>query len=248
MTFQNKLLEIVKLEATNLWPDVNLPEFEITTPPNPEFGDLSIALPLPVAKLLEANPIDIAEKLKEALAKREIEHINKVTVTNPGFVNFVIDFPSLSKTTLKKVLSQKENYGKNRLDMGQVIIEHTSVNPNKAVHVGHLRNACLGDSLVRIMRSSGFEVETQNYIDDTGAQVADIIVAQEHLPDEQKKDEPFDYYCWDIYTKIQKFYEADEKLVERKKEVLKLIEEGNNETSQKASEIANKVIDRHLKT
>ena len=247
MTLTETLQAAIKEATTQLWPEVIIPPFDVAVPPSPEFGDLSTALPLTLAKAVLESPLMIAQKIQAQLQARPLEFIKEVTITSPGYVNFLIDFFALSHHLLPKILTQKHEYGRGREDKGKILVEHTAVNPNKAAHVGHLRNACLGDSVANILKAAGWQVEIQNYIDDTGTQVADVLVALENLPDKQGS-EPFDYFCWNIYTKIQKMYEVDERLVERRKEILKLTEEGNNDTAQKASEVANQVVDRHLQT
>ncbi|MFA5967593.1 MAG: arginine--tRNA ligase [Patescibacteria group bacterium] len=247
MTIAEKLHAAVQEAAIALWPIIELPGFDVVAPPSPEFGDFSTALPLTLAKIAQESPMSIAQKLQTHLQTQSLGFIKDITTTAPGYVNFLVDFSSLSEHLIQKILTQKHEYGTWREDKGKVLVEHTAINPNKAAHVGNLRNACLGDTVANILRTTGYQVEVQNYIDDTGAQVADILVAMENLPDKQGS-EPFDYYCWNIYTKIHRMYEVDEKLVARRKEILKLTEEGNNETAQKALEIANQVVDRHLQT
>lgn len=247
MTLVNQLELIVRKAATELWPEIKVPPFDVVPPPAEEFGDLSTALPLTLAKLLTKPPLEIANQIKAQFDQQPLTYIKEVTVTQPGYINFILDYPTLSKHLINKILTQKHTYGTDKEDKGKIIIEHTAVNPNKAAHIGHLRNACLGDSTANLLRTAGWQVEVQNYIDDTGAQVADIVVALENLPDQQGK-EPFDYFCWTIYAKIQKMYEVDEKLKERRNEVLQLLEEGNNPTAKKASQIANKVVSQHLAT
>jgi len=247
MTIAEKLHMAIAEEATSLWPKIKLPVFDVVAPPAEDFGDLSAALPLTLAKLVLEPPMDIAKKLQYRLQAKPLEFIKEVTITKPGYINFIIDFDKLSQHLIQKILTQKNEYGRGREDKGKILVEHTAINPNKAAHVGHLRNACLGDSVANLLKVTGWQVEVQNYIDDTGAQVADILVALDALPDRQGS-EPFDYFCWNIYTKIQKMYEVDEKLVARRKEILQLLEEGNNPTAEKASEVANQIVDRHLQT
>jgi len=247
MTLVNQLELIVRKAATELWPDIKIPPFDITTPPAEEFGDLSTALPLTLAKLLTKPPIEIANQIKARFGQPPLTYIKEVTITQPGYINFILDYPALSQHLINKILTQKQTYGRVKEEKGKIIVEHTAVNPNKAAHIGHLRNACLGDSVANILRTSGWQVEVQNYIDDTGAQVADVVVALENLPDKQGS-EPFDYFCWTVYAKIQKMYEIDEKLKDRRNEVLHLLEKGNNPTAKKATQIANKIVNRHLET
>jgi arginyl-tRNA synthetase len=129
-----------------------------------------------------------------------------------------------------------------------VVIEHTNINPNKAAHIGHLRNSCLGDTLARLKRRAGYEVEVQNYIDDTGVAVADIVVGLQELKREPAPNERFDYFCWDLYTEVNQKYEEDPSLKEKQREVLRLIEEGDNPTAELAKDVARRIVECHLNT
>ena len=264
MTLAEKLQEAIKQEAIKLWPDIKLPPFDVTEPPNPEFGDLSSALSLTLAKLIQENPIDIANKLKEAVKKQNIEHLKEITVTTPGYLNFMIDFSNLGKHLLSKILQEKNEFGVSKKDKGNVVIEHTSINPNKAAHIGHLRNACLGDSLARIMIDNGYNVEVENYIDDLGLQVADSVIAYEYFKkkfvEEFKQELPeyikqvtnknhgtgsLDSWFWQKYAAIQKKYEKMPKLLEKRDIVLKEMEAGKNEIAPK---IVEAIVSAHTKT
>jgi len=249
MTLAEKLQEAIKQEATTLWPDIKLPPFDITTPPVEEFGDISTALPLILAKLTQEKPLDIANKLKTNLGKHDIEHIKKITVTNPGYLNFIIDFTNLSQHLLSKILQQEDNFGITKENLGNVVIEHTAVNPNKAAHIGHLRNACLGDSLARIMQANGYNVEVENYIDNLGLQVADSVMAFEYF----KKDLPKDFLSsyspkeiaekfWEIYAKIQKIYIKKPNLLKQRGEILHKMEKSKSRT---AKQIVKAIVKAH---
>ena len=145
------------------------------------------------------------------------------------------------------------------------MVEHTSINPNKAAHIGHLRNAILGDTFVRLLRAAGQTVTVQNYIDNTGVQVADVVVGLLHyaglslaqlrqlLEELKRKGKRIDYYCWDIYASTSQWYEqgSDEENAARKKlryETLHEIERGNNQTAEAAELISTAVLRRHLET
>jgi len=247
MTLTQQLELIIRKTATELWPEIKIPPFDVVAPPSNEFGDLSTALSLTLAKILTKPPLEIANQIKAKFDQQPLTYIKEVTITQPGYINFILDYPALSKHLINKILTQKQAYGGSPEEKGKIIVEHTAINPNKAAHVGHLRNACLGDSVANLLRAIGWQVEVQNYIDDTGAQVADIVVALENLLDQQG-NEPFDYFCWTIYAKIQKMYDVDEKLKDRRKEVLWLLEEGNNPTATAATQIANKIVNQHLAT
>src|SRR5581483_5769577 len=137
----------------------------------------------------------------------------------------------------------------------RVIVEHTNINPNKAAHIGHLRNAVLGDTYVRCMKWLGYRVETQNYIDDTGVQVADVVVAFQHL-DEKSIDEvraltqqpKFDYYCWDVYSRMASYYNEHPDSKEWRRETLHRMESGEGETAELAAIIARAIVRRHIET
>src|SRR4029077_4573668 len=142
-----------------------------------------------------------------------------------------------------------------QIPAGKVLVEHSSINPNKAAHIGHLRNAILGDTFVRLLQFAGRQVDVQNYIDNTGVQVADVIVGFLHLEKksraeiEQLTRQPrFDYYCWDLYARVSQWYEQDKKNREVRAQVLHAIEAGNDEIAAIADLISVAVLRRHLET
>lgn len=238
MNLVGQIESAVEKATKKLWPDIELSEIDVVTPPNPEFGDYSCAVALAVAKELKTNPMEIATQLKNELG--EIEMVKKITVTEPGFVNFIIDYQALAKS----VLESNSKFQIPDSKFQNIVIEHTSVNPNKAAHIGHLRNACLGDSLSRLMKSAGHKVEVQNYIDDLGLQVADSVVAFETFGD-APENTPVDKWFWKIYADIQKKYEGQPELQKRRDEILQEMEEGKSET---AKQIVKRIVDVHLKT
>ncbi len=137
----------------------------------------------------------------------------------------------------------------------KTIVEHTAINPNKAAHIGHLRNAVLGDSFSRILRYAGERVEVQNYIDNTGVQVADVVLGFLHLEKKSLADvqrlsqaEKFDYYCWDLYARVTVFLEEDKKRLELRADVLKKMEEGHGIEAQMAELISVAIVRCHLRT
>jgi len=263
MTLSEKLTTTIREEATKLWPDIKMPPFDVVashTPPagGPEFGDLSTPIALTLGKIAGANPMTMAEALKQALTHLRLEHVKQMTVTNPGYVNFWIDFEPLANHLLDKILKQGPAFGQNQHDMGNVVIEHTSVNPNKAAHVGHLRNAALGDSLARLLRTVGYQVEVQNYIDDLGVQVADSVVAYEQFGDDKKDPGPNlnaapsktgltgdDKWFWRAYARINTLYETQPQLLERRVVVLHEMEAGKNNL---AKEIVKRMVKAQLAT
>ena len=234
------LISEIKKDTTKaikkLWPDFDFSDIGLTVPNNTEFGDYSTGIALAIAKQLKAKPLEIAEQLKAAIGK--VKAIGEITVTAPGFVNFVIDYPLLAA----EILASKAKFSGGK--PVNISIEHTSVNPNKAAHIGHLRNACLGDSLGRILRGLGNTIEIQNYIDDLGLQVADSVVAYETFGD-APDDWEIDKWLWKIYSDINKKYETHPELKERRDAVLHEMERGESET---AKAIVERIVPAQLKT
>lgn len=226
--------QAVAMAIQKLWPTLDV-KVDVVTPPNVEFGDYSTAIALAVAKMMKENPTEAAEKIRKALG--EIKYINDITVTAPGYVNFMLDYPALTKAIMKPVELEADKPLK-------ISVEHTSVNPNKAAHIGHLRNACLGDALARILRGVGHTVEVQNYIDDLGVQVADSVVAFETFGEAPEGYE-IDKWLWKIYADINKKYEANPELLKRREAVLQEMERGENET---AKQIVEKIVAAQLNT
>lgn len=220
-------------------------DFELEHPALEKHGYYSTSIALQLSKKLHRSPFEIAEMIVKEIPKSDF--ISNIEIIKPGFINFFININWLTKISIKNIIESNDNYGIQNIGKGQkVIIEHTSVNPNKAMHVGNLRNAILGDSIVRLFRKCGYQIEVQNYIDDTGSQVADTTTAILFLKKRQPKNQPFDEFCWNIYSEINHLYEIDPKLVEKKKEVTKKIEESNNEIATLAKEVSNKVLQCHL--
>jgi arginyl-tRNA synthetase len=239
MNLAHDIEQAVAKAVKKLWPDVDV-KIDIVTPPNKEFGDYACAVALQLAKLIGEKPLEIAEKLKQALGKLEL--IEEITVTAPGYINFKLDYQKLAEAImLKPELVSKSLLIDKPL---KISVEHTSVNPNKAAHIGHLRNACLGDALARMLRGVGHTVEVQNYIDDLGVQVADSVVAFETFGD-APEDYDIDKWLWKIYADINKKYEANPELKARREEVLHEMEKGESET---AKQIVEKIVAAQQKT
>ncbi len=239
-------------------------EVAFNVPPKREFGDFSTAVCLAQAKVQKRPPMQIAQDLANDLAKARLPFIKEVLVTPPGYVNFRIDHQRYVKSVIDRVAKERERFGQSNLGRKRkVLVEHTNVNPNKAMHIGHLRNAIIGDSVVRILSKLGYAVEAANYIDDTGVQVADVVVAMLYL-DEPRYDgksadmapiwakydgsRPFDYWCWDIYARISQEYETNEELKAKRAEVLHLIEAQDNPVAAFAKELATRIVRAHLAT
>ena len=225
---------------------IESPEIVLNQTPKVEFGELATPVAFELARQLRKAPRSIAEELIAKVGK--IDGIEHMEVAGAGYINFYLDRASAVRSSRLRGFPQ---------DQGKVIVEHTNINPNKAAHIGHLRNAAIGDTFVRVLQTSGREVEVQNYIDNTGVQVADVIVGLKHV--ERKSVEEirrlasqpsskFDYYCWDVYARVTSFYEAEDPKHNLRAQTLKEIEQGNNETAEMAEIVAMTIVRYHLRT
>jgi arginyl-tRNA synthetase len=226
----------------------------LEVPPRRELGDLATPAALQLARVLKRKPREIAQEIAEAFPRPTL--VRAVTVEGAGYLNFHLDRGAFTS----QVLSVDLLAGSPR--PGKVIIEHTNINPNKAAHIGHLRNAILGDVLARCLKGLGYTVEVENYIDDTGVQLADVVVGfldLRHLgaADVEAIPEPFDYYCWDLYSEVGQWYESEagdggngakaegQKL---RRETLHEMEIGQGERAEMARLVARRVVHCHLVT
>ncbi|HKT11411.1 MAG TPA: arginine--tRNA ligase [Terriglobia bacterium] len=229
--------------------DAGAPVFDF--PPRPELGDLSIAACFELAKKLRQPPRKIAEQLAGTLLP--IEGVEQISVAGAGYMNFRLDRPALASALFHL---RSFPAPPSPVHPGKILVEHTSINPNKAAHIGHLRNAALGDAFVRLLRFRGYNVETQNYIDNTGVQVADVVVGFQHLERKsvegirgliENKDVRFDYYCWDLYARVAGYYaESGDK--DLRARTLKAIEEGEGESAEMARLISTTIVKLHIET
>jgi arginyl-tRNA synthetase len=218
----------------------------------PEFGDLSTPAPLRAAPALRRPPLAIAAELRDRLEGLGLPWVREWTTSPPGYVNCRIEesvwVPAVIEQALALDPALPLLVSGQPAPAGRTLVEHTATNPNKAAHVGHLRNACIGDSVARILRRLGHEVEVQNYIDDTGAQVADVAVGLRHLDIAALPHEPFDAYCSRVYVEVGHRYEADPSLLELRRQTLREIEAGDNDTAAFVRQLAGRIVDCHLAT
>ncbi|MDE0829739.1 MAG: arginine--tRNA ligase, partial [Vicinamibacterales bacterium] len=190
----------------------SMPTIAPEYPPNRGLGDLAVTVAFELARTLRKPPLAIAVEIAETVAGAgPMDTLGRLEPTGAGYLNVFLDRAACARTWIAGAAAVRPNVGP------KTIVEHTAINPNKAAHVGHLRNAALGDTLCRLLRYLGTEVEVQNYIDDTGVQVADILVGLRELEgkglDELRTlvDKPrFDYYCWDLYARVTAWYDQDE--------------------------------------
>jgi arginyl-tRNA synthetase len=219
----------------------------LQAPPKLNMGDLATPVALELAKALRRKPREIAETLARDLPLPMF--VQSVSVEGAGYLNFRFDRGAFTAAHIRSVMAPARGGGE------RVIVEHTNINPNKAAHIGHLRNAVMGDTLVRCLKWLGNKVETQNYIDDTGVQVADVVVAFERLEnksaaevDEIAKTTRFDYVCWDLYSKMAGYYAEHPEAQEWRRETLHRVEHGEGETAKIARIVARAIVQRHIAT
>jgi arginyl-tRNA synthetase len=228
------------------YPGVTLPPVVVEQPPKVELGDFAIPL-FPFAKPLRSAPLKIAEMIRSEIGP--IEGIAGLQVAPPGYLNIKIDRAWMCAALAADQKPPAETAA------GKILVEHSSINPNKAAHIGHLRNAILGDTFVRLLRYAGREVDIQNYIDNTGVQVADVVVGFTHLEKKSRAEIEalarqlrFDYYCWDLYARVSQWYEADKQNKQVRLQTLHAIEDAGSETAAIAELISTAVLRRHLET
>jgi arginyl-tRNA synthetase len=226
-------------------------------PPKVSLGDLASPIAFDLAKSLRRAPRAIAEEIARAV--KLPPGVARARVEGGGYVNFFLERGPFAAALLETPAEAASRAGK-------VIVEHTNINPNKAAHIGHLRNALLGDVLVRALRFLGYEVEVQNYLDDTGVQVADVVAGLLHLagvsseremkdvistatlPGAEHYPKGFAYLCWDLYAEVGRTYKARPETQAWRTEVLHAIEAGDNETASIAAAVSEAVSGAHLAT
>lgn len=209
-------------------------------PANPEHGDYSTNVAMQLAKILRRPPFSIAEELKEQLIRHEGVHslFRKIETASPGFVNLYVDWGKWA-SKFGKAPSRAAAPGP------KVLIEHTSINPNKSAHIGHLRNSCIGDTLARMLKRTGHQVEVHNYIDDLGNQLADTVVGILHTTTEREYGR-FGDFCWDTYAAINKAYKENPELQQERTEVLHQLEKGTSNIAWIGLLTAERIVREHL--
>lgn len=234
---------------------VELPRLNVEEPPQVLLGDYALPVAFELARTLRKSPRKIAEELVAAMGT--VPGFTGFEVAGAGYINCRLDraAAALELAASEEELPQPTSH---------VLVEHTSINPNKAAHIGHLRNAILGDTLVRMLRAAKYNVGVQNYIDNTGVQVADVVVGLVHLEKRNlqgvtqwihelaARKERIDYACWDLYARVSQWYTADENQKEARKQLrldtLHALETGGNETAAIAELVSTAVLRRHLET
>ena len=223
-------------------------QVSLEQPKQASFGELAAPAAFQLAKQLKRAPKQIAEELARDLSG--MPGVDSLEVAGNGYLNIRLDRGAYGYG----VIQGRDESSNDRAEE-KIIVEHTNINPNKAAHIGHLRNAVLGDTFVRMLRASGHSVEVQNYIDNTGVQVADVVVAFHYL---EKKGidevraliaaEKFDYYCWDLYARISAYYKEDPEALKWRAETLHAIEAGEGEVAELGHLVADAIVQAHLAT
>jgi arginyl-tRNA synthetase len=225
----------------------SIPAVSLEYPPNRDLGDLGTPVAFELARRLRKAPRVIAQEIAAAFGT--LEGIRDLAAAPNGYLNVFLDRPAFLLQRLGAATAPE------RRESGKAIVEHTAINPNKAAHIGHLRNAALGDTLVRVLRFRGTPVEVQNYIDDTGVQVADVVVGFRALEQQTlagvraiADSTRFDFYCWDLYARVTEWYDEDKERLKIRAATLHDIEHGGNENADIAAFIADRIVRRHLET
>ena len=250
MTFKS-LIEEIENNLNKILDELKVSDISFTVEPaKPGFGDVSSNISFLLAKILKKSPQEISKMMSEKYSVFFHTLVSKVESHPSGYLNFFADWEKLNQLILSE--SNLDEFGD--VDLGKgipIVVEHTSVNPNKALHIGHIRNIIIGDVISRILEKANYKINILNYVDDSGLQVADILLGFIHLgfsqePPEGKK---FDHYCGDdVYVKTTEKYEIDKSLEEIRKNILKELEDGNSEIAKFADEITGKVLENQLET
>lgn len=223
-------------------------DFALEQPRQPSFGDIAVPIAFQLAKSLKQPPKKIAAELAAAVG--EIPGVAAMEVAGNGYINIRFD-----RGAYAAALLAGEDRA-NSMPGGKIIVEHTNINPNKAAHIGHLRNAVLGDTFVRMLRARGSHVEVQNYIDNTGVQVADVVAGFHFLEGKTPADvallldgeQRFDHVCWDLYARTSQYYKDNPDALLWRAETLHAIESGTGDLAELAHLVADAIVNAHLAT
>ena len=250
MTFKS-IIDEIENNLNKILDELSISDVKFNVEPaKPGFGDVSSNVSFLLAKQLQKSPRDIAQMLSEKFQNCTSTLVLRSEAHPSGYLNFFADWEKLNQLILSE--SYLDEFGD--VDIGNnstIVVEHTSVNPNKALHIGHIRNIIIGDTISRILKKSNYKVNVLNYIDDSGLQVADIIVGFKHFgfDEESPNGKKFDHYCGDdVYVKTTEKYEKDPSLEEIRKNILKELEDGDSETAKFADKITRKVLEGQLET
>jgi arginyl-tRNA synthetase len=248
LTYERLYTEVKRM-LKEVLPDEE--EFYLEKPLLEEHGDVATTIAFKLSKKLKKNPLEIANDIYSKLLQIQEKYplIKEIKVIN-GYINFYANEKLLTKIVIEEIQTKKKDYGKTNLGNGKkVLIEHTNTNPNKAIHIGHSRNTCLGDALSRILKFVNYNVYTLNYIDDTGSQMADLMLGFTKLKFPLESEIRFDKYCGDhVYVKVNELYETNKELLDEKQKLVKEIDSQTTEIAKMTREVARRVLYYQLKT
>ncbi len=218
-------------------------------PKQASFGEIAVPVAFQLAKPLRQAPRNIAQQLVAELQLPAA--VEKLEIAGNGYINIRLNRGAYAYGLLTAAAERIAP-----LDAGKTIVEHTNINPNKAAHIGHLRNAILGDTFVRMLRAADYQVEVQNYIDNTGVQVADVVVGFHYLEKKTTEDvaamlnagQPFDYTCWDLYARVSSYYKDNPEALKWRAETLHAIEAGSGSQAEMAHLVADSIVQAHIRT
>jgi len=224
-------------------------EVSVEEPTDPSYGDLTTTVALQLANQLRKNPKEVAEQIARRIDFKAHPYVKSVRQV-AGYLNFTFEPLNYSVAVLEGISRNRSDYGRPEgVEPKRVLVEHTNSNPNKALHIGTLRNTVLGDCLARVLRYAGHVVRVLNYIDDSGAQVADNLVAHLYMGRPMEpKGERFDVYAGRVYAEVHSTIESDEELAKKKSEIMSKIEQGDNEIARTARIFAERVVSDQLRT
>ena len=223
---------LVKLNVANVIPDVEWPAME-------QHGDYSSNIAMVLAKKMKKSPLEIAKEIVRSLPK--LDFVENVKIENPGFINFYLKKKNLVEALLK-IPSKSDKLDREK--PGKIVLEHTNVNPNKALHIGHLRSACLGSACEKILEFMGADVETQYYVDDTGVQIATFYLGISELAVRRRENEKYDHYAGRAYVEAAHAIEKNKKILKMREKILKTLD---NQEDQKATEKIITAVEKTLK-
>lgn len=219
-------------------------------PPKLAMGEAASPLCFELAKQMRKPPRALAQEIANSL--KPIQGVARIEVAGGGYLNFFFDRAQFFRAACEEAGHESASPVANA---PKTVVEHTSINPNKAAHIGHVRNAVLGDTFARLLRHAGRHVEIQNYIDNTGVQVADVVLGFLHLEKRSLAEvkalaaaPKFDYLCWDLYTRVTQWLAEDKSRLELRNQTLKEIEEGHGDTAKAGEVIATAIVHSHLRT
>jgi arginyl-tRNA synthetase len=220
-------------------------------PPKLAMGEVASPLCFELAKRMKKPPRALAQEIANSL--KNIPGVERVEVAGGGYLNLFFDRAAFFRAACEEAGHERAAVA--APNAPKVMVEHTSINPNKAAHIGHLRNAVLGDTFGRILRYTGRRVEVQNYIDNTGVQVADVVLGFTHLEPKSLAEveklaaaPKFDYLCWDLYARVTQWLAEDKAHLDKRSQTLKDIEEGHGDSAKMAEIVSTAIVHCHLRT